>query len=184
MTKQENLEELNSLLRLGTLTGLSPQTLEAIKEATIAYEEQQESKWIPVSEKLPEESDTYIVTIQLYPESKPFTDCACYKIDNKQWEDRPYNEHSLISDITDEVTAWMPLPVHYTEIKKESLEQEPKMEDYKDFALWLADEIFDEMWEYNKDAFEELACRKLAKLGIVRANGGKWELVEPQETED
>ena len=41
MTKEENIEELNSLLRLGPLTGLSPQTLEAIKEATIAYEEQE-----------------------------------------------------------------------------------------------------------------------------------------------
>ena len=60
-------------------------------------------------------------------------------------------------------------------------EQEPKAEQ---FAEWVATEIFDENWEYNKDAFEELACRKLAKLGIVRANGGEWELVEPHESED
>ena len=48
MTKQENIEELNSLLRLGPLTGLSPQTLEAIKEATIAYEEQKPKtgRWV------------------------------------------------------------------------------------------------------------------------------------------
>jgi hypothetical protein len=51
------------------------------------------------------------------------------------------------------------------------------------FAKWVATEIFDDMWEYNKDAFAELACRKLAKLGIVRAKGDKWELVEPQESE-
>ena len=37
-----------------------------------------------------------------------------------------------------------------------------------DFANWVADEIFDDMWEYNKDAFAEIACRKLAKLGIVK----------------
>ena len=52
------------------------------------------------------------------------------------------------------------------------------------FAEWVAREIFDDMWEYNKYAFEEIACRKLAKLGIVRENGDEWELVEPQESED
>ena len=48
------------------------------------------------------------------------------------------------------------------------------------FAEWVATEIFDDMWEYNKDAFAEIACRKLEKLGIVRAKGDEWELVEPQ----
>jgi len=52
------------------------------------------------------------------------------------------------------------------------------------FAEWVASEIFDENWEYNKDAFEELACRKLAKLGLVRANGDEWELVESEESEE
>lgn len=52
------------------------------------------------------------------------------------------------------------------------------------FAKWVATEIFDDMWEYNKDAFAEIACRKLAKLGIVREKGNEWELVEPQESED
>ena len=60
-------------------------------------------------------------------------------------------------------------------------EQEPKT---GQFAKWVATEIFDDMWEYNKDAFAEIACRKLAKLGIVRANGDEWELVEPQESEE
>ena len=62
-----------------------------------------------------------------------------------------------------------------------ALEQEPKTEQ---FAKWVAEEIFDDMWEYNKDAFAEIACRKLAKLGIVRAKGDEWELVEPQESEE
>ena len=62
-----------------------------------------------------------------------------------------------------------------------ALEQEPKMEQ---FAKWVATEIFDDMWEYNKDSFAEIACRKLAKLGIVRAKGDEWELVEPQEGEE
>ena len=61
-----------------------------------------------------------------------------------------------------------------------ALEQSPKMEQ---FAKWVAEEIFDNMWEYNKESFAEIACRKLAKLGIVRAKGDEWELVEPQESE-
>ena len=62
-----------------------------------------------------------------------------------------------------------------------ALEQEPKA---VQFAKWVATEIFDEKWEYNKDAFAEIACRKLAKLGIVRAQGDEWELVESPESED
>ena len=60
------------------------------------------------------------------------------------------------------------------------LEQEPKTEQ---FAKWVATEIFDDMWEYNKDSFAEIACRKLAKLGIVRAKGDEWELVESEASE-
>lgn len=59
--------------------------------------------------------------------------------------------------------------------------QEPKAEQ---FAKWVATEIFSDMWEYNKDAFAEIACRKLAKLGIVRAEGDEWVLVKPQEGEE
>lgn len=59
--------------------------------------------------------------------------------------------------------------------------QEPKT---GQFAEWVATEIFDENWEYNKDAFAELACRKLTKLGIVRTNGDEWELIESQESEE
>ena len=61
-----------------------------------------------------------------------------------------------------------------------ALEQSPEMDQ---FAKWVATEIFDDMWEYNKDSFAEIACRKLAKLGIVRAKGDEWELIEPQESE-
>ena len=67
------------------------------------------------------------------------------------------------------------------EMAIKALEQESKMEQ---FAKWVASEIFYDDWEYNKDAFDELACRKLAKLGIVRAKGDEWELVEPYEQEE
>lgn len=61
-----------------------------------------------------------------------------------------------------------------------ALEQKTEM---WQFVEWVAREIFSDMWEYNKDAFAELACRKLAKLGIVRAKGDEWELIEPPESE-
>ena len=51
-------------------------------------------------------------------------------------------------------------------------------EKYEQFAEWVAKEIFDDMWDYNKDAFAEIACRKLEKLGIVKANGNMWELIK------
>ena len=56
----------------------------------------------------------------------------------------------------------------FTEALTGILDQSPKTEQ---FAKWVAAEIFDDMWEYNKDSFAEIACRKLAKLGIVRAKG-------------
>ena len=94
--------------------------------------------------------------------------------------DRLISEQAVI----DAVSEWL-----YDKTRKESIETvikaipsaEPKTEQ---FAKWVATEIFDDMWEYNKDAFAEIACRKLEKLGIVRAKGDEWELVEPQESED
>ena len=59
-------------------------------------------------------------------------------------------------------------------------EQEPKT---GQFAKWVATEIFDDMWEYNQDSFAEIACRKLEKLGIVRAKGDEWELIESEDKE-
>ena len=57
-----------------------------------------------------------------------------------------------------------------------ALEREP----CEQFVKWVATEIFDDMWEYNKDAFAEIACRKLAKLGIVIRMGDEWVLVDEE----
>lgn len=61
------------------------------------------------------------------------------------------------------------------------LEQDSEAEQ---FAKWVASEIFSEAWEDNKDAFAEIACRKLAKMGIVRKDGIFWELVATKESEE
>ena len=53
---------------------------------------------------------------------------------------------------------------------------------YKDFCYWVADEIFDDDWEeFNKDAFEECACRKLVKLGIVEVVDDEYRLKESED---
>ena len=57
-------------------------------------------------------------------------------------------------------------------------EQESKTEQ---FAKWVATEIFDDDWEYNKETFAELACRKLAKLGFVKEVDGEWVLAESED---
>lgn len=67
----------------------------------------------------------------------------------------------------------------------EALEMAVKaLSEDKQFAEWVAREIFDDMWEYNQNSFAEIACRKLAKLGIVREKGDEWELIETQESEE
>ena len=44
-----------------------------------------------------------------------------------------------------------------------------------DFAEWVASEIMPDIeWINNRDAFPELACRRLEKLGIVREENGMW----------
>lgn len=62
----------------------------------------------------------------------------------------------------------------------QALEQEPKT-DYKSFAEWVASEIFSDNWEYNKNSFAEIACRKLEKLGIVAREDDIWKLRESEE---
>lgn len=60
-------------------------------------------------------------------------------------------------------------------------------EPYIEFCEWVAEEIFGDegnYWENVKDAFPELACRRLHKLGIVHKEGDKWLWVDRKELED
>ena len=50
-----------------------------------------------------------------------------------------------------------------------------RVENLEKFAEWVASEIMSDIeWINNRDAFPELACRRLEKLGIVRAENGEW----------
>ena len=71
------------------------------------------------------------------------------------------------------------LVVHVHELGVPTAQPEP-CEDAvsKEFISWLLDEIWDEeMWELNHQAFPEILCRKLAKMGYVREVGGEYERV-------
>ena len=82
----------------------SSEYLEAVKLARKALEQ---TRWIPCSERLPEEGECYLVTTKwkgsysgdVYVE----IDMAEYKKKQKEW------------DYSDIVVAWMPLPQPYKE---------------------------------------------------------------------
>lgn len=50
-----------------------------------------------------------------------------------------------------------------------------------EFTEWVIKELFSNEWEYNKDSFGEIACRKLAKLGFVKEVDGEWLLAESED---
>jgi hypothetical protein len=64
------------------------------------------------------------------------------------------------------------------EVNVEELLKERKQ--LRDFAVWVADEIFDEYYEDNARTFSEIACRKLYQLGIVKRDKEIW-IYEPSE---
>ena len=87
--------------------------LECLKMTTEALEQQQKEKWVPVTERLPEESDTYFVTV--HDEDLGFTTAFAYYLEHE-------NRWSLDDEWIDgPVIAWMPLPEPY---KPESEDKE------------------------------------------------------------
>lgn len=61
----------------------------------------------------------------------------------------------------------------YLNILIEVLEQKA---DYKAFCEFVAKAVMRNDFEQNASANAEIFCRKLAELGIVKANGDYWEL--------
>lgn len=104
-----------------------------------------------------------------------------YTVDEMYCDDTEcINEHlarcAKCADEHRQLAEWLKELKHLREQMQES--------EAEQFARWVATKIFSDMFEDDPVAFAELACRKLAKLGIVRANGDEWELVKPQESED
>ena len=59
-------------------------------------------------------------------------------------------------------------------------------EELLEFAHWVAKEVCcsDEEWENKSWAFQELVCRKLAKLGVIKEEGGIFVYEYEDDEED
>ena len=102
MFRNGNLEQIEALMSKGEL-----------------YDIEYEPKWIPTSERLPEEEGHYIVAVKngLFPNNVIPIDILRYKgkwkyyfgFENDGFED---------DDFEDPIIAWMPLPDQYEEAEK------------------------------------------------------------------
>jgi len=91
------------------------QWLEHIETDTAYEGDKCASKWIPVSEKLPESAGVYIVTCEItnrFNERINVTDAYCFYY-GTWYDDNRVNDARKIVD--NEVKAWMPLPEPFVE---------------------------------------------------------------------
>ena len=65
------------------------------------------SRWIPVSERLPEETGWYLVTFKIYGGGYAVCELSYRKPEN-YWTDKDVSRKVLSND---EILAWMPLPL-------------------------------------------------------------------------
>lgn len=104
MTREEAISWLVSLTEHeGEDIPIYDTDVEALNMAIKALE--QEPRWVPVTERLPEESDDYLVTNgDVDVETAYFAHPKDYAISNGEWREIWYE---------DDVIAWMPLPQPY-----------------------------------------------------------------------
>ena len=110
-TNEQAIRRLEDLQRLYLGNEKFTADIEAIE---IAIETLKKSEWIPCSERLPEDGDTYLVTIE-YNGKVIGVDAASYSpfygyID-KHWD--TFEDWKEDDDTCYHVTAWMPLPEEY-----------------------------------------------------------------------
>lgn len=110
MTNEEAIELLYDIQTDAVYNVLSSE-----KEAhEMAIKALEHTRWIPCTERLPEDGDTYLVTIE-YKDEVIGVDVASYSpVDgyiDKHWE--TFNDWKEDDDSCYHVTAWMPLPEGY-----------------------------------------------------------------------
>ena len=97
MTREEAIEIINGLYFNGTAYCPKKEIKEFCEIIIKALE--QEPRWIPVSERLPEENGYYLTTTMYH-------EVYC-----DYWEEERFNR-------TEAVIAWMPLPEPYREVEE------------------------------------------------------------------
>ena len=110
MENREAIASLKTLCNTCTMypkcVNSKPECFQAIETAISALEKQEQDRWIPVTERLPEEPDEVLVT-DGYGEIRHAVYCHVCKKDVFI----TYEEGMTIH----EVIAWKPLPEPYTE---------------------------------------------------------------------
>lgn len=53
--------------------------------------------------------------------------------------------------------------------------------EWEDFAKFVANEVLDDYFDYNAEAFAELACRRLVELGLVELHDGYYRMKGEEE---
>ena len=120
----ENREAIELIKRVRSGDTCPPgwETLEAFDMAISALEKQEEDRWIPVTERLPEENGEYRITWKTsYAPGKRFIGDAEYA-PGFEWDDAHdgFFGEWLLEDYVKaypdvEVTAWKPIGEPYTE---------------------------------------------------------------------
>ena len=115
MTEREAIEVLRR-----NMPEIDDNLIEAMQMAISALKKQEQDRWIPVTERLPEEDGNYLVTFdRRYAEEYALDDIigiAPFEVDCEGfgiWQEdfHPETLGSLGSDWVDiQVTAWRPLP--------------------------------------------------------------------------
>ena len=99
MTREEAIETINELWTTGTGNCPKGEFNELCEIIIKALE--QEPRWIPVSERLPEETGTYLVTLEYKEHGTGITTL---------WFHGSFGWDLRVADV---VVAWMPLPKPY-----------------------------------------------------------------------
>lgn len=110
MTKGEAIKYLNEFIVLKKISNITEEkAIECFKLAVEALEQEQQPRWIPCSERLPERDESVLA----YHRNVSFDYQYVSWIDDYsgKWA-------GFCGSLSDEVLAWMPLPEGYKEEKE------------------------------------------------------------------